>query len=632
MFAIITFIFILTSGSAFLACKWRLKFEFALPITVAGIILIQYLIGSIGFLPVGFFVTFGIGLFFLWIYAIYKIRTRDSWENFKGNFFNRGFVAFIIFCVLLTFFLHGMMIHVSDEYSYWGKVVKGMVYWGDFSTNEMLDIGAFDYPPGIALIQYFLEKTGLLFGGEFQEWLLYFSKDIIYIAFMLPLMEVLHNKKSYIGAILLFSLLPLYFYRDFYYTLYADGMIGALVGLALMSLFRLHNEMYGHFYMLSAVFVVTLIKPSGVVFASVVAIIYIMVIFKDHEVRYKYSRIASIVVTILCTYGIWQIKVKQSGRLPFLSNKVDWGILVDVITGRDDTYRATVYERFLHALTDVRVACFSIPILGQEVKLPYILVLLATLFFGIVVYCNFKSQGTEQNWKRYRVVLFCAFVHWGIFYVGLGLTYLFKFSEVQALEIMSYDRYENPLYLYMAMFIVYSVLLFYKCRSKQKIGKKIILGISIFIVVTLPWKTLISLATRQTAHETIAVRSAYTVLVNKINKNVEADGRVYFICQDDRSWYNSESDIAIGLEVYPVHLQYGNSYFTTDDSQWFTTNMDVGGFRELLIHEEWTHIAVYRQDEYFKEFYADLFADPASIADDSLYQINADTGLAEKIE
>lgn len=48
---------------------------------------------------------------------------------------------------------------------------------------------------------------------------------------------------------------------------------------------------------------------------------------------------------------------------------------------------------------------------------------------------------------------------------------------------------------------------------------------------------------------------------------------------------------------------------------------------DILNEGNYTHIALYRVNDYFKEHFSDVFSNPDVISDHTLYEKNPETGL-----
>lgn len=631
------FLFFLSMSSvcALTSYKWNLKYEYGLPISVAGIIIIQFIFGAFGILPAGFWTVAAISLA-LWIYSLYKIKNTGSWKRVKNSFFSEGFFVVLTIYTILNLVLVGMVVHSSDEFSHWGRVAKAMVYLDDLGTNPNSGLAFFSYPPGVALVQYYLEKIYVYCTGEtFSEWHLYLAHSTLWLAFVIPVVTKIKNsnKMQFFFLSGIFLLFPILFYPDFYYSLYVDGLIGALTGCGFCWILLYDNEPYDFIYLCSLVLVLTLVKSTGFVLVLGICLAFAIVKYLEHgKKQFKYSM--ALVLAPIVLKVIWQIKVNMSGMSPPLSsNKIDIGVFFQVLTGNDTSYRSIVWNGFKRVLFERQLAYFEFHVAGAAIPICYASILTCVVLITFILLYRMKKRNKEI-FRRAVPIIIIGYFTFVIFNIGLLFTYLFKFSEIQSITLHSYSRYNNTLYLFLYMIAIYIfVIQMEKSSERQRNKNYLMVVIFGMVIIMLPLKNFVRFLTRDITKETVEWRGNFKELADKINDEVELDEKTYFICQDDRSWYNSNSDIQVSFQIYPRKIQYGNSYFTELEpdvgSEWFINEMDIDEFREELIRN-YDYVAIHRQDTYFIEHYGELFEDQGSIADDCLYKIDPLTGLLKK--
>jgi len=151
------FLFSVSSGSVLAAVVWNREYEDALTITISGIILIQFIMGVIGFLETGFIITacviimiWGISLFIL-------IRERKTKSTIQA-FFSPGFWLFLLLYAGFHYIFYWIKMHECDEFSHWGTVVKAMIQTGRLGTVPQAHLPYGSYHPGMALFQLFLQR------------------------------------------------------------------------------------------------------------------------------------------------------------------------------------------------------------------------------------------------------------------------------------------------------------------------------------------------------------------------------------------------------------------------------------------------------------------------------------------
>ena len=179
--------FMLSSGGALGAVFFHRKYEEMLPLTCSSIVLILFLCGIFGFLGVGVYIVC-VMCFVSYLLAVIQIIRKRCALKALHCFFTPGFIVFFLFYAGLTYFLHGSLVTLIDEFAHWADTVKMMVAINDFGTNQAAMSLFSTYPPGLSLFQYFTQKVMILTDAKslFSEWRLFFCNQIFMLSFLLP--------------------------------------------------------------------------------------------------------------------------------------------------------------------------------------------------------------------------------------------------------------------------------------------------------------------------------------------------------------------------------------------------------------------------------------------------------------
>ena len=113
------------------------------------------------------FNTFTIGYYVLILFALasipiiifYLIKNKEKFKEFKGNYFDKGLIAFIV--IYLFFFILDLRKYFSawDEFSHWGVMIKEMLRTDHlYSTIESTLMVHKDYPPIFQILELFWTK------------------------------------------------------------------------------------------------------------------------------------------------------------------------------------------------------------------------------------------------------------------------------------------------------------------------------------------------------------------------------------------------------------------------------------------------------------------------------------------
>ena len=152
MIALIIFFMSILSGSFLFTSKNGRRLEEFLPITNLSVVMVLYLFGLIGILEYGVWAILAI-IAAIYAYIGYVLVKRHKPLR---NFLSPLLAVFILLFVVLIYANFGMLATAIDEMSHWMECVKSMSFLNDFNTNSKSHDYYNSYPPGMALLQYYV--------------------------------------------------------------------------------------------------------------------------------------------------------------------------------------------------------------------------------------------------------------------------------------------------------------------------------------------------------------------------------------------------------------------------------------------------------------------------------------------
>ena len=407
------------------------RFEQWLPLSLTGIVLIQLLFGLFGCLRAGF--TAAVVFCLLALLAALVI----AWCGREGQAFVRRLfdAPFFLFCALYLFLIcvnYGKLLAAWDEFSHWGDVVKMMTTLDVLSIDPASRSLFPEYPPAMALLQYFGERVYLAVTGETEmaEWLLYLVYQLFLFSLFFPLLSAERLKKldTWLGLAAVF-LLPCVFQVSVYAKIYIDAFLGVLFGLALYA--ALSDPAWERMRPLgfaALLMLLTLSKALGLVFALVALGCAAL------SGRKKLWLTLLALLPALLWYGIaWLNRAAQGYSGEKLRTAVQSG-------GAGFTaYRLDILQSYGRAF-------FTRPILGQEAVCPALsgaVVLLVLLLLLAFLLAKARRSG-------FRLLLGFNLC----FSAGLGLAFAFLYPPEEASILLGMERYLNNLYLADALLLL----------------------------------------------------------------------------------------------------------------------------------------------------------------------------------
>ncbi len=214
-------------------------------------------------------------------------------------------------------------------------------------------------------------------------------------------------------------------------------------------------------------------------------------------------------------YGSWQLKVQLDGAEKLFSNPVDLAVFWKAVAGQDSGYRGKSLEAFFRALLEGR----------QDIGVPgyvglsfsWLALLLGFLVIAILLTLVYRMRGRDM--RRFNSTLTVLFVSCALFAVGLAASYLFQFTEKEALGLASFDRYMN---IPRAMVAIVLFLLTANLGSEPgRTGTRVCVAMLVVVLALAPLKELASFALRRNEAYSESVRAPYETTVRRVPELVD---------------------------------------------------------------------------------------------------------------
>lgn len=622
MLPLIVFLLVIMSGSFYLAARFDKRFEETAIITIVSFVLICFLMGMIGLLRFAVHAVLIIALA-LYVLGVMVLVKNKEWKRFLNNFFTPGFVIFMVMCVVFLMGIRGKVFTDSDEFSHWGDVVKVMVQTGNFGSHP--DSGSIfkSYPPGVSIFQYLFECIGaLITGEEFVEWYCYFGLNILYVAVVLPVFRCLKfkNVMGMVAVVLATLCLPYMYFLPSFITLYVELLLAFMfAGLLLDMLFNEDKDIFFDIRFLLMLTFMVLTKDSGLLFAIFFGIAYVFIRYRggisDFKNKGNFVVYASTAASVFVPKLLWSLNNVLNHVNKSFGNKFDFVSFINVLLGKETGYRRKVMGNFIE-----KMAYGYIEIGDTGIYLNYTviaLILLAT--FSFIVYLAVKKCKADK--KEARVVEVTAYVLSIVYIVGLMITYMYKFSEFEAVELASFYRYVLIVYLGLSLFLAYGFVIYVAKTDRYK--RVFNLFIVALIVFCAPMESVVTFTSGAYVGASLSLREPLQEYIDIINENVESGSKVWYIFEGG----SNETRLAVKYGIRPNYLDGDVSIRAVineedDGSEIYS----AAEWMDLLCSRDYDYVATYHVDEQFIEDYGELFENKEDIGDDSIFAVDKENG------
>lgn len=632
MIALLVVFMVITSGSFFASSFFQKRFEELVIVTIFSIVLVLYLFGLFGRLKLGvFFVTSAAVL--LYSLGVYRTIKYKNVKALLSNIFTPAFFIFLFLYLVIIFSNYNRVAYSWDEFSHWADIVKAMYTIDDFGTSPKSFSEFQSYPPAMSLFQYFVQ----VINGSFSEWLLYVSYQVFFISLFIPFLKKL--KFKYLGKIFIatifIGIIPSIFFHDIFNSIYIDGFLGLLFGFSLALIYvNKKYDLVNIITIIYAIFILVLTKDAGLLFAIITLITFVtdLILFKSldyegkHKTRIIFASICAGTSALVFSKVTWNFEIFRNKANTAFSAKIDIKKFLSVLVDKPLNYRNTtnytknVLDNFIDATFAPSVQ------LGSIMFSPIQIIILLIIMFYVTNIIHNKIWGNYI--KRNNMIILVVSLSILLYYLGLLVTYMFKFSEYEAIRLASFNRYISIIFTMAIMFIFLSLIQVFVSDGKYK---KVVTILLLALLMITPFSNLSNFIFRKNVYTSVGSRVPYNeVSENFISSIPEESANIFILSQEDTGY-----DYWTFRYILRPHI-IGNS------GQWsigipfyegdiWTKLISAEEWQQLLV-EKYDYLIIYKLNDYFISNYATIFSNPDSISTNSIYKVNKDTGLLDLVE
>ena len=610
MHTLFIFLFII-SLAGFLAVYFRHRVEDTIALAISGMILVLYLSGLLfgGNLLPGVYICLALGgaSFLYMIKSIYFER-----DKIKAYFLVPGLLVYFVLFVWLWYINRARVFSSWDEFSHWGLVVKNMDFFDWFGNHPDSSVSFRGYPPAMALWQYFIGK---LYGG-FAESHVYQATGWFIAALCMPTISRLKWKDTLKAIFIVCFLLavPMIFNASYIVLLYVDVILGILMGYVLYCGF--YAEKKDCFYWINIVAVLcilSLAKASGYFLALATAVILIANEWINEEGRRNLKENINLLMCLVIPTASklsWSFYLSQTEtREAWDTSSMTLKSIINLFAGKREAYQSQTIFNFLNALgeKDFNSYTFNMHYMSW-------LVVCIILFYVLI-----KISKSKKQVLIYAVGSLIGLL---IYTAGLMFLYIFTYSEYEAVNLASFQRYLSTYFVAMGYFI--AGVLFTELHRKatfEKTGLLLAGGILfLFLPVNAIWDITILYSIPVNA--AVSQRQKYVEILPYLEGLDYQRERVQYIVQNTSGFgYLNLRYLAAPIRSAGSGWSLGKPYSQND---MYTQDVSVKEWLDTLENQTAdgnAYVYLYKIDDAFIEQYKDAFESEASIEQGSMYRL-----------
>jgi hypothetical protein len=600
----------ITGYAVFFWSQLKWKFESSLLFTVSSLICVLYFSGFIGIVEYMSYAIYFIGFILLFIGLLLKYKQDNSiviFQNTTIELLPRVFILYVLASMVWVYYRQ-FTFSLNDEFSHWGLVYKEFLYWNGFPQGFSRGLFLPSYPPALVIFQYFVAKII----GE-KERSAFIAQNLFILISLYGICGFFPKKKYWLSlGIITFGW---FFSRMLGFSnpvenITADAPLGILFGAAIVSYLLSEDRQNGALIrVIPILIIITLIKPTGVGFALVIAAVVLIDQVLVRIIQPKFSiknwksfldfkwfyilEILLIVTSPYIAYRSWNKFLEAQnliGAQPLPSVNI---IYRSFISGNDDRSKDTI-SNFANALDNSNYDFVDI-----SVKEYFLIIFSASIAISFL-----HKSSSRKN----EVFLINVFLLVGAFCYGflLLVVFLFIFSSYEGIQLAGFNRYMGSYILGWGIInfgLIAEVVSLQEndfwSRRLASIGVVVIL----FIVV---WYTPVNSYLKIAPGLSRSRREA-KFIHQAIEKYIQPQDRIFNIYQGEENTITTH--FQIHYEFVPNEWNFwfwslGSPYFEGDV---WTADISPSDWMKMLEGGNYDYVLVSYADEKFWSRYGELF-------------------------
>ena len=630
------FSFVSLIGWISLFYNWRKRYAAYYPLlATTGLISILYVFGWLKILNWGSTFVFVIGLI-SFAKALFSLLSSPSKAIKKIKNLPASLIFFGVAGFAWYFFTLKATLFGSDEF-FWGQFTKAIVDSNNFYTlKSAIFTPKMNYPPGIALYQYYF-----LHFSHYAESALYFSQGTIMLSALALIFDLIaKNLKNILSIGLAIACTTVYFGPGLL-SLMNDQVLGTLFASTVLASFFVLRSNKSKLLLLSAILVLPLIKSTGTVLAltAVLAISLDLIITNSNLFRKREKRFNKAVFILIIVFGLTAILPLKSWDLYLKRQGGEATPPIPSINQIRNAFSDNASERQRLTIKNFKGALISMPMNQQEgepvsdypayklylkattaVSRPALPILAWLSIITLLLAATFYYQTSRERVST-LALYFSLLAGLSAFLLLHFITYLFYFSDYEAVNLASMNRYISAYFLALALVAIGSVAFFIKENPKKSAPLKTVAG-AIFIYLLIfhtPPLTRLIVPPQMMAASTNAVREKTKEFSDYINAHTESTSKVWVIYQNTNGW----ECMMIRYDIAPRIMNTNNwslgSKYGPNDV--WTNALPAAEFVRLIQEDSYDYIFLAKVDENFWSHYEELFENPAEAKLHRLFKI-----------
>ena len=396
-------------------------------------------------------------------------------------------------------------------------------------------------------------------------------------------------------------------------------MLGVLFSAILVSYFLDKTKNKFTLIKLSTLSVIlALTKQMGILFVFIAGIIiFIDYCFIENKFSFKFVKnnlkyfLIPIISVVLFSI-LWKVSLIINHSTTSWNNPIKIIDFINILTGQAPAYRFEVIHNFVKAI-------FFTPL--ESLSCQFTLFMWSIFIIGCMIIIFKKDSKNSRQTLITYIMLFVGLI---IYILVLLLSYMFKFSEWEAIRLASYARYLSSYILGMMIFLF--AMFTQEHITDEKKFCKISSLLCVFCICFLNINALfeMTLGAKGSVNITVERRNEYKKYEKLFEDHITKNDKIYFIATNTNGGpYFIARYLSTPVVVQPPVWSFGKPY---SDEDIFTVDITKEKWKEELLANNYTYVYLYHVDKEFQGLYGELF-DQQTLKNNQLYKLkNSITG------
>lgn len=536
MSVILPYLFILSTSFS-LMYIFNKEFSKVLVLSFIIPVFFLYLGGLIENIKLGLYIS----ILFSLIWIVYSIKNKKF--EYK-KLLDPNILIFTIIFILISIYFRQAYYNQYDEFTHWGPMVKEMYRLNKFYcvSDSLLRVHK-DYPPFTSL----LELLWCYLSRGYMERNTLRAMCIFSMSFIFPVSSYIKDNKrnilSCVFGVIVYLLLFIINYENgletALVTIYPDALCSLLSAYIIFEIIVSDSyDTYKHILISLLLTSLILIKQVNLAFYMMaITLIIIKYIINKKDKKDYLNLLIYFVVIPLLLYKSWNFYINIHDYYVFRQFELDLPSVIDAlktIIGKESVeYRITTKDNFY-------VALLTKPMLNFNITYIPICVLIAIALF-IIIYKNIN--------KKEAILSTSIYIIGAIGYVFMMLIlYLTSFSEYEAVNLASFERYFETYVLFSLALLVFLIVSYYQVNKSN-----LLICLSTFIILlAFAYNDYTKFKVRK-IEDSYRNEEAYLNMFNQFDAYLSIDDDVLVIDQ----YEDATAKLYVRYEYlgYPVHFE-----------------------------------------------------------------------------